>query len=522
MEADLIVFNADIHTMDPKNPYATALAVKSYKILAIGDEEEIAGLVSSAKRVIDAGGKLILPGFIDAHTHLTADGLKAQGVQLHGARSLSEMKGLLREGLAKHQTGQWLRAYGWDESTWDDRRFPTASDLDEVSRETPIMATRVDGHMVVVNTAGLEALALPPDTPGIERDSAGRPTGVLKDIEGLNERFRPSDQEVVEGAVTGCKILNRCGVTAAVDNAPAGYLRHIRTAERHDRLTVRVTVNPPVEHIEHMVELGITSGMGSPMVKVGGVKVFTDGSIGARTAALSQDYTDDPGNRGRSLMSRREYERIVRMAVENDIQTVTHAIGDAAIEMVISTFEDIGDRARIREQRHRIEHAEMMSVEQIRRAVGLGLILSMQPNFVGRWQQEGGLYETRLGPERTAEMNMFRVALDNGARVCFGSDGMPYGPLYGIWSATTHPNPKVRITVEEAIRCYTMESAYAGFVERTLGSLTVGKRADFVILSKNILRVPAEEIRQTTVEATFVGGRPEYSASWEQATAGRG
>jgi predicted amidohydrolase YtcJ len=251
------------------------------------------------------------------------------------------------------------------------------------------------------------------------------------------------------------------------------------------------------------------------MVKIGGVKSFMDGSIGARTAALSEPYTDDKTNKGRMLIRQKEIAALLRKAVKNDIQTVTHAIGDSAIESLISAFEGLSEseRSKVKNQRHRIEHAEMISESQIRRAVSLGLILSMQPNFVGVWQQEGGLYEQRLGPERVASMNMFRVALDNGARVCFGSDGMPYGPLYGIWSATTHPNPKVRITVDEALRCYTMESAYSAFMDKTIGSLTEGKRADFVVLSNNIMKLPPDRIKDVAVEMTIVGGSVEYSSA---------
>jgi predicted amidohydrolase YtcJ len=180
--------------------------------------------------------------------------------------------------------------------------------------------------------------------------------------------------------------------------------------------------------------------------------------------------------------------------------------------MVIETFESLPDKTKIREQRHRIEHAEMISEWQIRRAVSLGLILSMQPNFVSRWQLSGGLYENRFDDERVRGMNMFRVALDNGARICFGSDGMPYGPLYGIWAAATHPNERVRLTVEEALRCYTLESAYASFMEHTVGSLTVGKRADLAVLSEDILSVSPDRIKDIKVELTIVGGIVEYSA----------
>jgi hypothetical protein len=272
-------------------------------------------------------------------------------------------------------------------------------------------------------------------------------------------------------------------------------------------------LNIPVDQMNNMINLGLTAGMGSPQVRIGGVKIFTDGSIGAMTAAVSKGYLNNPKNKGIMLIQPDKYASIIKKAVKHNIQTVTHAIGDEAIEMVITTFENLQDKNMLRDQRHRIEHAELINEYQIRRAVGLGLILSMQPNFVGRWQQKGGLYDERLDEETVRGMNMFRVALDNGARLCFGSDGMPYGPLYGIWSATTHHNDRVRLTVEEALRCYTMESAYSIFQENTLGSLTVGKRADFAVLTDDILKVKPEDIKDITVEVTVVGGIVEYSAS---------
>ncbi|MFW9793986.1 MAG: amidohydrolase [Candidatus Thorarchaeota archaeon] len=513
IEADLVVFNGNIITMDPQKPTATALAVKSYKVLAVGNEDEIIDLVPDAKRVIDLGGKTVVPGFIDAHTHLTSAGIKSAHVQLDKAVSLGEAVGFLTDAASNYPKGEWILGYGWDESEWKKKRFIEAKDLDHVSKDHPVMATRVCGHLASVNSTGLEKLGISLEQEGVLKDKKGNPTGILVDIEEVWETVHPSPEKIQEGVITGNKIANEKGITTVVDNASAGTLRQIREVETNHQLTTRMIVNIPVEQIESMINLGLTSGMGSPLVKIGGVKIFTDGSIGAKTAYVTKGYNDDPKNNGMLLFPQKEYASIVKKAVANNIQTVTHAIGDAAIEMVIATFEDLDDKSILRDQRHRIEHAEMINEYQIRRAVGLGLILSMQPNFVGRWQQEEGLYDQRFDEERVRGMNMFRVALDNGARLCFGSDGMPYGPLYGIWSAVTHPNERVRLTVEEALRCYTMESAYSVFQERTLGSLTVGKRADFVVLSDNILEIPEDKIIETDVEMTVVGGIVEYSVS---------
>jgi predicted amidohydrolase YtcJ len=512
IEADLVVFNGNIITMDPQKPTATAIAVKSYKVLIIGEDDEVVEMIPNAKRVMDLGGKTVIPGFIDAHTHLTSAGVKAAHVQLGKVGSVEEVVKFLTDAVPKYPKGEWILGYNWDESGWTNKRFIQAKDLDPISKEHPIMATRVCGHLASVNKIGLEKLGISLNQEGIQKDKLGRPTGVLKDIDEVWEKVRPTDEQIQEGVKVGNKIANEKGITTVIDNAARGYLRHIREIETKHELTTRMIVNIPVEQIDHMISLGLTSVMGSPLVRIGGVKIFTDGSIGAKTAYVSKGYIDDSKNKGMLLFPREEYEVVVKKAVENNIQTVTHAIGDKAIEMVISTFEDLADKSMLREQRHRIEHAEMINEYQIRRAVALGLILSMQPNFVGRWQQVGGLYDQRFDAETVRGMNMFRVALDNGARVCFGSDGMPYSPLYGIWSATTHHNERVRLNVEEALRCYTMESAYSVFQENTLGSLTVGKRADFVVLSDNILEVPADKIIEIDVEMTVVGGIVEHSS----------
>ncbi len=513
IEADLVVFNGKIITMDPQKPIASALAVKSFKVLAVGEEEEVVDLVPDAKRVIDLGGKTVVPGFIDAHTHMTSAGFKSTHVPLDKVGSVGEAIRFLTDAVSKYPKGEWILGYDWDESDWKKKRFITATDLDNVSQDHPIMATRVCGHLASVNSLGIERLGIPIDQEGVLKDKSGKPTGIFVDIDEVWESVKPDSDKIREAVKAGNKIANEKGITTVIDNAAAGTLRQIREVETKQQLTTRMIVNIPVEQMDYMINLGLTSGLGSPLVRIGGVKIFTDGSIGAKSAYVAKGYNDDPNNKGMLLLSQKEYSSIVRKAVAHNIQTVTHAIGDEAIEMVISTFEDLEDKSVLRDQRHRIEHAEMINEYQIRRAVGLGLILSMQPNFVGRWQQVDGLYDQRFDAERVRGMNMFRVALDNGARLCFGSDGMPYGPLYGIWSAVTHHNERVRLTVEEALRCYTMESAYSVFQENALGSITVGKRADFVVLSDDILKVPGDKIIEIDVEMTVVGGIVEYSAS---------
>ncbi|TFG11923.1 amidohydrolase, partial [Candidatus Thorarchaeota archaeon] len=515
LQADLVIINANIVTMDPERPRATSLASKNYKIIAVGDDETVMDLIPTAKRVVDLGGKTVVPGFVDGHTHLTSSGIRSFHVDLTNAKSIEDAVAKLSDAEPVYEEGEWVQGWGWDESKWPKKRYLTAKDLDKVSSSKPVAAVRVDGHLLSVNTIGIEKLGFDPELEGVVKDKKGKPTGVFRDIEGMTKKLRPDEQTIREGAAAGTKIAAKAGITTAVDNIAKGQLRPIREAEKENNLAIRMVVNIPCEQLNHLVKLGITSGMGTPMCKISGVKIFTDGSIGAATAAISEAYRNQKENTGMLLMTKRKLRHRIRTAVKSGIQTVTHAIGDRAIEMVLNVFESLSEEELeiARFQRHRLEHVELITEDQIRRAASLGLILSMQPNFVGQWQQDDGLYVERLGKERTELMNNFRIVLDNGARLCFGSDGMPLGPLYGIWSATTSSNSRVKLDVEEALRCYTLESAYASFMDKTVGSLKEGKRADFVVLSHNIMKISPARIKDVEIEMTFVGGELMYSAS---------
>ncbi len=514
IEADLAIVNAHIITMDPQAPRARALAVKNYKIIAVGSDEDIIDLVPNAKRVMDLGGQTLIPGFVDAHTHLTNTGIKSFQADLTNTVSAADVIKTLRDYTETNNPAAWIVGHGWDESKWKTKKYLTAKDLDRVSTQQPVVAIRIDGHLLVVNTAGLGKMRLDMQQEGVEHGSDGKPTGVFKDVDKMYESIPLTPEEIRAGVVAGTSIAASLGVTTAIDNVAAGYLRNIREVEGNDDLRARYVVNLPEENFKHLLTLGITTGMGTPLTRIGGLKLFSDGSIGAATAAVSKPYKRSKDNLGRLLIEKAKMRKILKKAIAGGIQTLTHAIGDRAIEMVLLAFESLSEEEKelVRGQRHRIEHAEMITEDQIRRAAALGLILSMQPNFVDKWQLEGGLYDQRFDKKRVENMNNFRIALDNGARVCFGSDCMPLGPLYGIYAATTHPNPRVRLTVQEALTCYTRESAYASFLENTVGSIKEGHRADFVVLSTDILTIPPQRIKDIGVKLTVMGGEVVYSS----------
>jgi predicted amidohydrolase YtcJ len=255
-----------------------------------------------------------------------------------------------------------------------------------------------------------------------------------------------------------------------------------------------------------VVKLGLPSGVGDDIFRIGGVKVFVDGAFGARTAALTQPYEDDATNSGFFEMREDEYSSIVETANKLGQQVSTHAIGDAAIDMVLSCQEKVSGNEVIKRLRHNIIHAEYLTEPLLKQVKELDMLLLMQPNFAHRWGLPGGMYDDRLGVDRAQQLNNLRRILDAGIRVAFGSDCMPMDPIYGLYSAVVHPNPAIRITVKEALQCYTLDSAYASFEEHDKGSLAPGKLADFVILSENPLAIEPDAIRKVQVEQTYVGG----------------
>jgi predicted amidohydrolase YtcJ len=276
-------------------------------------------------------------------------------------------------------------------------------------------------------------------------------------------------------------------------------------------LTVRVYVNLEAKLFDLLVGFGIPTGLGDNYFRIGGVKVFTDGSLGAQTAAISQPYLDKPDSDGLMLFDEEDYRFLIAAANDLGLQVSTHAIGDRAIELVIRVHENTSKSEFVRKLRHNIIHAELLTPPLIDRVKELDMLLLQQPNFVHRWGLPNGMYDARLGPDRAAQLNNFRRILDAGIKVAFGSDCMPMDPIYGIYSAVTHPNPAIRISVKEAIRLYTIDAAYASFDEQTKGSLAPGRLADFVVLSKNPFEVTSDELKNLKVLATYVGGQCVYS-----------
>ena len=497
--ADLILLNGRIYTLD-RPSRAEALAISGGRIAALGCDEEVQALAGEGTETIDLQGRTVLPGFTDAHTHLVSTGL-AETVYLDLAetRSREELLERVRAALGERAEGEWLIGRGWDESRWEEGGYVTRADLDRVAPENPVALFRVDGHLLSLNSKALERVPLPAEL----RDRADLEHGLLREEAAwwFHDRIEPEPDELKRAIEAAVRKAHSLGITSVHEIVKSSYIRVYR--ELRPRL--RVYLNPKVEYAEELYRTGLSTGFGDEWLRLGGIKIFADGSIGAGNAALAEPYRDRD-HQGRLNYEPDELFQIVRRAHEHGWQVMAHAIGDRAIGMVLKAYE----RAEIGpDDRYRIEHLELATAEQLERAAELGVIASMQPNFV-KWAGPGGLYETRLGAERTGRIGPHRLVLDNGIRLACGSDCMPLGPLFGIHWAVNASHPAQRLTVEEALRCYTLGGAQASFEEDLKGSLAPGKLADLVVLSADPFEHP-EEMEKIEVEMTFVGGELVFS-----------
>lgn len=486
------------------------------RIKSVGRRGEVE--IPRDAEVIDASGKTILPGLIDAHTHFLMMGLRIlRYVDLSRARSLEEGLDLVRKRVEETPAGEWVLGRGWDESLWPERRYITKEDLDPFSMDNPIMLVRICGHLISINSKALELAGITGDTPNppgglIDKGPDGEPTGILRDARELVEGVipPPTREEALEGLRRACELALRLGCTSVHDAGVRPFALEVyQRASEEGILKVRVYLMLAEEASEAAERLGIKTGFGDEMLRIGPIKLLVDGSMGARTATLFEPYADDPSTRGIYTMAPKELWRRIKEAHRSGFQLAVHAIGDRGIEEVINAIEEALRENPRRDHRHRIEHCEVLTPNQIERIREFNLIASMQPNFVGNWSGPGGMYETRLGPERLRRNNPYRALVDEGVHVAFGSDCMPFHPLYGIWSAVNHPIRESRITVVEAVKCYTLESAYSSFEEEIKGSIEPGKLADITIVDGDMIEEP-EKIRDMQIYVTIVGGEILY------------
>jgi len=497
MSADLILTSCRFPLGSPGDD---AIAVRCGRIVAVGPADQVKGHAADDTVFLDLEGRAVLPGFFDAHAHFLQTGLDlTYHVQLGTAHTLGDALERLAQA-AKDRPGQWIIARGWDESGWPEKRFIERGDLDRAVPRQPACAVRVDGHLVACNTPALARCTLP------ESEQVDRERGHLFEDAAwaFLRSIRLEDEVLVEAVAEASRHAASLGITAVAEMGLGTSLPAYQTALRRGLLQTRTFAYLPLAVADHAQELGLKRGFGSEMLNIAGFKAFLDGSVGAWTAALDAPYEGDRG-RGELTMDLDVLAHAWRDLAHSGLQMAVHAIGERAIALALQAAEEIGVGP---EDRGRIEHLELATAQQLDRMARLGLVASMQPNFVGNWSGPGRMYETRLGKERDARIDPHAWVLARRIPLAFGSDGMPMGPLYGIGSVVSPPHAAQVVEVRDALSAYTKGAAYSVFAEEEIGVLRVGAWADMVALSADPCSAPLSEVR---VDMTWLAGRKIFT-----------
>src|SRR5262245_54232144 len=529
--ADLVLINGKIWTVNDKRPEVEAVAVLGNRIAAIGSTEEIRKWIVENTKVIDLQGKRATPGFNDSHVHFLDGGMGLASVQLRDARTPEEFRDRIRDFAAKLPKGRWILNGNWDHENWTPPALPTRRLIDAVTPDNPIFINRLDGHMCLANSLALKLAGVTRETsdpPGgtIVRDANGEPTGVLKDaaMSYVNKVIpNPSEEVIAEAIRAAMHYAAENGVTSVQDMSAspevfAVYQRLLANGE----LTVRVYGLQPLSEWGRLARAGVRAWFGNDRLKIGGLKGFADGSLGSTTALFFEPYLDAPKTSGLPSDEMFPEGKMLNNILGADragLQVAVHAIGDKANKTILDMFAEVEKRNGARDRRLRIEHAQHLRPKEIKRFGAERVIASMQPYHAiddGRWA------ENRIGPNRAKGTYAFRSLLDAGAMLAFGSDWFvaPMEPLMGIYAAVTrrtldgkHPQgwvPEQKITVAEAVRAYTMGSAYAEFAEQNKGMIQIGQLADLAVLDKDIFTIPPTEIETARVQLTILDGRVVY------------
>jgi len=521
----LAIVNGRVWTGDSVRPWADAVAVSGDTILAVGTSAEIRKLGTPA-RLVDAKGGLVAPGFIDSHVHFIDGGFRLSSVQLRDARTPEEFTRRIKEFVATVPAGAWITGGDWDHEQWGGR-LPERSWIDSVTPDNPVWVNRLDGHMALANSAALRAAGVTAATKDVQggaivRGAGNEPTGILKDnAQDLVWRVVPDPPpELQDRALdTAMTYVAEQGVTAVHNMGSWPDLAIFERARAAGRLRTRIYASVPLSSWERLRDTIAARGTGDAWLRIGGLKGFVDGSLGSHTAAMLEPFTDAPTDRGFFVNTPEDLYAWISGADKAGLHVIVHAIGDRAIRSLLDTYQRVADEDGPRDRRFRIEHAQHIAPADIPRFAALGVIASMQPYHAiddGRWA------ERVIGPERAKGTYAFRSLLESGATVAFGSDWFvaPPTPIEGIYAAVTrrtlddrNPDgwvPEQKISVDQALRAYTVAAARASFDETTRGMLKRGMLADIVVLDRDLTAIAPETIRDARVTMTVVGGGIVY------------
>ncbi|HET9481391.1 MAG TPA: amidohydrolase [Candidatus Polarisedimenticolia bacterium] len=524
--ADLILHGSTFHTVDPARPTAEAVAVRAGRIIYVGDVAGAMRLREPKTRLLDLAGATVVPGLIDAHGHISGLGFALSRLDLVGSSSEDEVASMVRGKASTLAPGQWVTGRGWDQNDWEVKAFPSARSLDRASPANPVSLVRVDGHAIWVNSAAMKLAGVTratADPPGgqIVRDAEEEPTGVFVDnakalIESkIAAPGRAELRGAIESAMRRCLKAGLVGVhDAGVSAEEIGIYRDLLVKEAFPFRIHAMLDNSPAL-LEEYFARGPESGLGDGRLNIRAVKLYSDGALGSRGAALLAPYEDDAGNTGLLVTEPEAVRDVAIRAARAGFQPCIHAIGDRGNRVSLDALEAAVRASGRSDVRARVEHAQVLALEDIPRFAAGGIIASMQPTHA-----TSDMYwaEARVGPQRIRGAYAWRRLFESKARLACGSD-FPVeseNPLLGFYAAVTRQDakgwpaggwaPGQRMTRQEALSCFTLDAAYASFEEDSRGSIVVGKRADLTVLSSDILRVPAREILAARVLMTIVGG----------------
>jgi predicted amidohydrolase YtcJ len=518
-------------------PRAEAMAIRGDRVAAVGAQSDVLKLKGSGTKVVDLGGHFVMPGFNDAHVHLAEAGMQKLTLDLVGVKSLADFLERIRSRAAARGPGEWIVGGGWDHTLWPVKEVPSRQDIDAVSGDHPVFLQRVDGHIAVANTKALQ-LALvtlatkAPEGGQIDHDASGQPTGILREgaralvTAVIPPLTRDQRRKAIEAALNDAA---QWGVTSLQDNSSWADFEVYAELEREGKLTARITEWLAFDDpLQTLLSERAAHSQSDDMLHTAMLKGFMDGSLGSRTAALHEPYTDDSNNTG---LPQYEPSKLAAMAKERVVagfQMGFHAIGDTGVQMALDAFAEAEKDAREKgvkapdggdDYRFRIEHAQVTTPAQIARFKQLGVVASMQPNHV---LTDMNWAIARLGPQRAAHSYAWAEFLKNGVALAFGTDYPvePITPFRGMYAAVTRKSedgkreyfPEQKLTIDQAIAAYTTGSAFAQFAEKEKGTLAPGMLADFVILDRDLSSVAPEKILGTKVLRTVVGGKTVYEA----------
>jgi predicted amidohydrolase YtcJ len=532
LHADLIVFNGKIVTNTRAFDIAEALAVRGDKIIAVGSNADINKLAGAQTRRLDLQGKTVIPGLIDTHTHALdwATSIVRDEIDLRYPKTakIADVTGLVGERAKKVAAGQWIVGTSWDDAKLAERRYVTRQDLDAVSPSNPVYLLHVSGHLGVANSAALKLAGITAETPNpegglIEKDAQGQPTGIVKDramwLLG-NLVPPPTREDAIKAVAYLSQAAAEVGLTTIHDIAlSAEDINAYQEAYRRGLLKVRVQMAPLVSRFQDVQKfraMGIHTGFGDDHLRMGPIKIFADGGMAARTIALYQPVKNEPQNFGLLIWKSEDLEKTQQQLAEMGWQLATHAIGDRAIDQVLDSYAKVIKAHPESDLRLRVIHCGIATPAIQKRLKELHVLVDSNPPFpywIGAWFEN-------FGPERVRWSYPAKSYFDNGIIASGGSDVSvtPLSPWWGIWAAVVRREirsgqviaPEERITIRQALQMYTMNGAYAGFEEKIKGTLEAGKLADFVVLDRNMMEVPSDELKDVKVLATFIGGEAIY------------